>query len=222
MFKKIFSLFVLITPFLLKADVKSKDASHSLVYHQYHNRMSVFTPTHILYERIRPNALYVGVEYYETYVDIESEKRIIKRNTHFSEFEYRMGYHFLLNGRDHLIPILGVGFFNSEKYDKWFHNPHHGVPLTGYVTGGFMYNHEFNSIFNLGVNFKPFVGYADSNENFIGKQAIGGFDISLPITFRFGSNRHWDLRLEPFSVFMFSSDSWINAIGQRSTLGYRF
>ncbi len=180
---------------------------------QYHNRVILFSPFHQGYERIKPDAFYAGVEGFLAYCDNK------ERNNFLLNTEVRMGYNFFLNGRDHLTPIAGVGFVeNFFRHHK--HTQH--KPGIVYGTMGFLYDHEFNTIFNLGINVKFLVGGPIGKKHFEWGSPVVGTDISLPITFRFGRHRHWDCRIEPFNMYLHGSHGSQNYSGFRNSLGYRF
>jgi hypothetical protein len=179
---------------------------------EYHNRMTAFSITHLTYERIKTDALYVGVE---TWLVAP-----LNNNAHLLyEGEFRMGYNFFWNGRDHFTPIAGVGFLKDFK-----EHHHHGHTKPGIVYGtlGFLYDHEFSSVVNLGFNLKGLFGGAVSSKHFDWGNPVIGLDASLPLTFRFGNKRHWDFRLEPFNLLLCGNHRSQNYVGFRSTLGYRF
>lgn len=198
-------------------------------FYEYNNRIAVFSVNHLLYERIKPNGIYAAVDIWATWAGTTVKNEKTKFDHWFSEAEYRMGYNFFLNGRDHITPIAGIGFLKSDKdfESSWDNHRNYKptkykIPGVVYFTAGFMYNHEFNSILNLGFNLKGLIGGGGSNDYFRWGSAISGFDVSVPISFRFGPKRHWDLRLEPFNIFLISKDNWVNTFGGRGTLGYRF
>lgn len=198
-------------------------------YIQYHNRMAVFGPLHQAYERIKNDDVYIGVEGWLVPTYRGGKHKAI------SEFEVRGGYNFFYYGRDHVSPFIGLGVFKdfSEKHTHEYVIVNNSLvdsghkkrsnPAVVYTTVGFLYNHEFNSIFNLGFNLKALLGGSVHNKK---KESlgntVGGFDASLPITFRFGHKRHWDYRLEPFDLFLAGNKHSENFFGFRSTLGYRF
>ena len=172
---------------------------------EYHNRIAVFSINHLVYERIKTNSLYVGVEGWAVGAINNNNDRLI------AEGEFRMGYNYFWNGRDHFTPVVGGGFF------KDFHRQ----PGIAYGTLGFLYDHEFTSVFNLGLNAKGIFGGPVSKKHYWGSPVVG-IDTSLPITFRFGHKRHWDARIEPFDIYLHGSKASANYFGFRSTIGYRF
>ena len=207
------SLLTLLSTFgLAHADVAPKKPEPK--FHEYHNRIAVFSTNHLTYERTRTDALYVGVE---TWLVPSTG-----HNRWLFEAEYRMGYNYFWNGRDHFIPLAGVGFLESLKDRHHHHNRHFRDKLGAvYFTTGFLYDHEFNTIFNLGLNVKGLIGGRVSGSHHW-KSPVYGIDVALPITFRFGGNRHWDIRIEPFNIYLHVTKGSQNNFGSRSTVGYRF
>lgn len=207
---------------------------------QYHNRMAVFLPWHQVYERIKPNAFYVGIEAWLVSADAlgsvnKSVYSLPDKHgwTDIGEIEIRMGYNFLSKGKDHLTPFAGGGFFEdySEKHIHtvyyssstiWEADKHIRYSWIGYGTVGFLYDHEFNSVFNLGLNLKGMIGGDVSSEKIKWGNTVFGVDAALPITFRCGYKRHWDIRLEPFFIYLHGSEVARSYLGGRSTVGYRF
>jgi len=195
----------------MHADAVPKEQS-TTPFIEYHNRMAVFSINHLVYERIKTDAFYAGVEGWAVNTfDLFS-------NSHFvAEGEVRFGYNFFWNGRDHFTPIVGGGFF--KDFEKRHEHGHRYMrPGICYATLGFLYDHEFTSVFNLGLNVKGICGGAVSKRHSNWGNPVLGVDVSLPITFRFGHKRHWDARLEPFDIYLHSH----HYIGGRSTVGYRF
>lgn len=212
-----------------KMDQKNDAKNSTLI--EYHNRMTCFSPLHQCYERIKNNAFYAGVEAWVASGFSE------KRNHPILDAEFRMGYNFFWSGREHFTPLIGVGFFKDFKavhHRLTFVDEdneigscdvkHHKAEII-YATLGFLYDHEFNSIFNLGLNAKglfgaPIIEFVPTEYDW-GKSIVG-VDVAMPITFRFGKNRHWDFRIEPFDIYIHGKISSMNYVGLRNTLGYRF
>jgi hypothetical protein len=199
-------------------------------FYEYHNRISVFGPLHQAYERIKIDALYAGIEAWAVYAISDGHSH---GNQVLGEGEFRMGYNYFYNGRDHVTPFLGVGVIKDyRKEEISYHTRVSGVlvshhrklekPAVAYGVFGLLYDHEFNSVFNLGVNFKGLVGGAVNTHHIDWGSPVGGIDVSVPITFRFGNKRHWDIRLEPFDIYLHGSHLSRNYFGGRSTIGYRF
>ena len=193
----------------------------------YHNRMAVFVPLHQVYERLKPNALYAGLEAWG--LNSMSSKGDHAYYSAIGEIEFRMGYNFLYHGRDHLTPFAGIGVFKdwknyvtSDGWSGYHYEYHYMLPVLGYGTVGFLYEHEFSRLLAVGTNLKGIIGGSLSSPEVTWGDAVVGFDFALPITFRFGKARHWDFRFEPFDIYLHGSDQARNYFGLRSTFGYRF
>lgn len=195
--------------FIAHAILHAAPSETATPFIEYHNRIAVVSFNHFVYERIKPDAFYTGVEGWA----------VPTLNYNFIvEGEYRAGYNFFWNGRDHLTPLAGVGFF-KDFANFYYDNAKPGIV---YGTLGFLYDHEFTSVFNLGVNVKGIIGGSVAKKwNGWGSPVVG-VDTSLPITFRLGHKRHWDARLEPFNIYLYGSNNSMNFVGLRSTIGYRF
>ena len=179
-------------------------------FYEYHNRMIVFAPFYQGYERIKPDAFYVGVEGIFTPIWPQ------KHEAWLINEELRMGYNFFCNGRDHVTPFAGAGYLEVSHHN-------HGINI-GYGTLGFLYDHEFNTIFNLGLNGKILMGSPVAGKHHLknwGSFVIGS-NVSLPITFRFGHHRHWDFRIEPFNIYLRGSKASETFWGFANSIGYRF
>jgi hypothetical protein len=231
MLKKLTLPMIFLAPLFIHADEAFQDQTPH--FYEYHNRMAVFGPTHQVYERTKPDDFYVGVEAWRVLA-------ITNGHYHYdflpfgaiAEAELRMGYNFFYNGRDHVTPFAGVGVFKDWTKEEHSHYTtrsgpfikHHykksELPAVVYGTFGLLYDHEFNSIFTLGFNAKGIIGGPVKNKHW--KAPVFGIDFAIPITFRFGPKRHWDLRIEPFDIYMHGSQIARNYVGFRSTLGYRF
>lgn len=209
----------------LFADSNEKEAAP---YPQYHNRISVFFPWHQTYERIKNEAVYIGI-------DAWLAARIGGQSSLIGDAELRFGYNFFFNKIDHLRPFIGIGVFKDfhkehayrsyETYYGWYHDDYtYRRSAIAYGTLGFRYEHEFRSFFTLGADFKVLLGDSTSNShtNRSWGGIVWGVDGALPITFRFGRDRHWDYRIEPFDTYLSGSYYSLNIIGFRNTIGYRF
>lgn len=232
------SLFI---PFLVQADsgydeeeapqtqkVESKPkpkSKTSTLFAEYDNRI-LFGIVQFGYERIKPNDVYAGVQGWFLPITTGHSPRI-------SEFEFRTGYNFFFNQRDHLTPIAGVGVF------KDLHKHHYHSILDSYFfketqssytksavvygTLGFLYEHEFNNLFALGLNVKGMLGGSTSNKWYEKwGSPVGGLDLSVPITFRFAKGRRWYACIEPYNIYLHGSNTSRDYFGFRNTFGYRF
>lgn len=193
----------------------------STPYIEYNNRMVCFYPTHQAYERIKPNDLYVGLEGW-----------VLAGKKAAAEAELRMGHNYFWNGRDHFTPVAGVGIFKTlHKHahfagEQWIFGlptPHHTRPALVYGMVGFLYEHEFASVFSWGINVKLMAGaQAGHHSHHNWGSIIGGVDGAMPFTFRFGKERHWDIRLEPFYIYFQGKNALEQFTGIRTGIGYRF
>ncbi len=172
----------------------------------YQNRLN-FNLSRIGYERIKPKAVYFGLEawYVLTMGPFPLEWTLL-------EAEARIGYNLFFNDEDRLTPIVGFGYFKD-----FVHHQRQGLL---YGTAGFLYEHKFSNLFDIGVNLKVLVG-GDVGKSRWGNPVLG-YDISTPLTFHFGEKRNWDFRLEPFYIQMFAHNHAHNFGGGRSAFGYRF
>ncbi len=216
-------LATLLLPFLGMAE--EAEHKNKTPFIEYHNRMMVFSGLHQCYERIKPNALYAGVD---------SWVLPVVEDTWVVEGEFRMGYNFFYNGRDHFTPLAGVGYVQDleettrKSYmlvnGQWIEidSSKERKPGIVYGTMGFLYDHEFNTVFNLGLRAKGLIGGPVDTDHFNWGSPVVGCDISLPITFRFGRHRHWDYRIEPFDLFLAGQNASRNYFGFRGGVAYRF
>lgn len=216
---------LLVAPIFLFADGEVPETPKAATpFIEYHNRMAVFGPLHQVYERIKTDALYVGVEAWLFLVSSSQQ------STALFEGEVRFGYNFFYKGRHHLTPLAGVGvikdtqtFHYTSTFFKGHEHKHHSqLPAVVYGTLGLLYDYEFNSVVNLGFNLKGLVGGGVGGTHIGWGSPVVGFDASIPLTFRFGHKRHWDIRIEPFDILLHSTNATINYFGGRSTIGYRF
>ncbi|MBS0615502.1 MAG: hypothetical protein JSR58_03000 [Verrucomicrobia bacterium] len=194
---------------------------------EYNNRMFCFSTNQIGYERIKPHSIYAGIDiWYLSMLTSHNFDHLV------GEIEFRMGYNFFYNGRDHFTPVGGIGYFQdagilhsgkSNGIFKFRHFEESHIPGIFYGMGGFLYDHEFNTIFNMGLNLKAMLGgQTGSKKHHSWGSTVYGVDVGVPFTFRFGHRRHWDIRIEPFNVYMHGSQFHRNYFGFRGTVGYRF
>src|SRR5581483_1865487 len=201
----------------IHADGAQKPAS-ATPFIEHHNRIAVFNIEHLTYERIKTDSLYAGVESW--FLPVATKHHHHHHSQYLFEGEFRMGYNFFWNGRDHFTPLAGVGYL--QQFHRTDGKIRHDKPGIVYGTFGFLYDHEFTKTFNLGVNLKGLLGGPVSENRFEWGNPVAGIDISLPITFRFGYQRRWDIRLEPFDIYLHGSKNSCNYFGGRSTVGFRF
>ncbi len=218
----------------VQADSQQKAAQPS-PYYPYDNRLAVIFPLQS-YERIKPNSLYAAFESWLTYALIGGNNFNNFSGGWIGEAELQMGYNVLYTNKDHLTPFFGVGVFKDWKKEPhvtswilvngsyWAVNSTEKsyLPLLIYGSFGVLYDHDFNSVFSLGWHFKGMMGGPTDNKSWGWQSPVVGLDASLPFTFRMGQNRHWDLRLEPFLIYWYSSQVQRGYLGLRGNLAYRF
>jgi len=193
---------------------KPADQAKKTPFIEYDNRI-LFLPNHLGYERIKPNAVYAGIESYLLPTFGEENKY----KCTLLDVEFRLGYNFFFRGKDHLTPIAGIGYTQNiwNHHDRKTKKP--GIL---YGLAGFLYLHEFSSKFNLGLNGKFLIGGSLNNRRPNWGSPVMGMDIAIPIIFRLGNCRNWDLCIEPFTMYLHGSHAqeWFG--GGRSSLAYRF
>lgn len=195
---------------------KTEKTVEPMEFIQYNNRVMVFTPAHIGYERIKPNAMYVGVEVFKSPIFNRGHKNS------FVDAELRVGHNFFYNDKDHFSPFVMLGT-NGTNPTRSFLKIDYRLKNWGMAYGGvgFLYTHEFDPVFNMGINLKLLVGGSICHKHKkIGSPSIGT-DVAVPLTFRFGRKKHWDFRLEPFFFGLHGQGS-LGYFGWRNSVGYRF
>lgn len=181
----------------------------------YYHRLN-FSLSRVGYEYIKPESLYVGGEAWMMlcYGSFPFERTM-------AEAEVRTGYNFLLNEEDRFTPVIGLGYFQNRGLGGCRDSKHHEDKQgLWYITLGALYEHQFNNVFDLGVNLKGLLGHCTGKKRW--GDPVWGFDLSLPLTFHFGERRNWDIRLEPFYIQMFGPRKTHDFAGGRSSFGYRF
>lgn len=176
---------------------------------QYDNRFG-FNFDRLVYERTKANSLYFGLDAWAGIFFSHN------RHNHFGaliETEARIGYNLFYNGRDHFTPLAGAGYMFHDVGD--FH-----CANFAYATAGFLYSHEFNTVFGWGINLKGLAGQQVGHHE--ARKFAWGVDLCMPFIFRFAHYRHWDVTLEPFFLYMESNHKHQGVFGGRGNVGYRF
>ena len=184
-------------------------------FYEYDNRISFFVPLHLTYERIKFDAFYVGIEGWVEPVFASGSNKSFSMQW-IAEAEFRLGYNYLFKGRNHATPFVGAGVIDEFRLGKKGRQVPYGV-------FGLLYMQEFSPTFNLGANFKGIMGrsiHKHHRRSF--GSPVGGIDVSLPITFFYGSRKQWDFRSEPFDIYLHGRHHSRNYFGLRGTVGYRF
>jgi len=201
-------------------------------FYPYNNRMVVFNLARLSYERIKSDSVYVGIDAWITWSITNTNSFFHPRNFSFiGDIELLLGYNYLFSGRNHLTPVIGVGAFKdfrsyhqyTYEYNGYYYSHHsksYHCPSVIYGTFGFLFDHEFNSVFNLGVDLKALIGGAPGGK--LWGNPVFGFDVTIPITLRFGQDRHWEFRFEPYDIYLHGSWHDSNYFGCRCTFAYRY
>jgi hypothetical protein len=176
----------------------------------YHHRIG-FGFNQLVYERIMPNRMYLGLD--ASSPPVISHSRHQKFFSSLVEAELRIGYNLLYNNADFITPIVGGGYL-FENYGEFKR------AKFAYVTIGFLYLHEFDSVFSWGFNLKPLAGQQISRN--APKKFVWGVDLAMPFVFRFGSQQEWDFILKPIYLYLESHHRHQGAFAGLATAGYRF
>ena len=181
------------------------------------------------YEYLKPDAFYFGIDlmlaggshgFHESF----KGHHIPQGNgrTGFGNFELRFGY--TCSTINWLVtPYLCLGSYAFGSGSRH----HHFDGGMSYLGSGLHSRYEVSQIFNLGVNAKIFAStYTDERFRFLGiKQTnhhgLWGGEVSLPLIWRIGSHRRWDIQLEPYFLKLDFSEVQ-NVYGSRFLFGYHF
>src|SRR3569832_1658639 len=176
---------------------------------QYDNRFG-FSFDRVVFDRNKANSIYFGADFWMPYFFSHSRN---SQFGHLYEGEFRLGYNFFLDGCDHFTPHVGAGYLYLNVGDFL-------KAKFSYTTAGLLYYHEFNTVFGWGLFLKGLAGKQLSGSE--AKKFAWGVDLSMPLVFRFGKARHWDLTLEPFYLYLESNHKTQAVFGGRGTFGYQF
>jgi hypothetical protein len=181
------------------------------------------------YEYLKPEAFYFGIDimaaganhgFHESF----REHHVPQSNglTGFGNFELRFGYTFTTNSWL-ATPFLCLGGYSFGSGN----HHHHFDEGISYLGGGVRSRYEISQIFNLGLNIKIFGSiYTDEKFRFLGiKQTnhngLWGGEFGLPLFWRIGSHKRWDIQLEPYFLKLDFSEVQ-NIYGTRLLFGYCF
>lgn len=191
------------------AQTTTAEVKQQPVAPQYDNRFG-FSFARLIYEQTKADSLYFGLDVWGALCSYQS------RHDHLGsllEAEARLGYNLFYNDCDHFTPLVGTGYQYNNMGS--FHHARFA-----YATAGFLYSHEFNTVFGWGINLKGLVGQQVGNQE--EKKLAWGVDLCMPIIFRFAHFRRWDITLEPFYLYMESNHKHQGTFGGRGTVAYRF
>lgn len=181
------------------------------------------------YEYLKPDAFYFGIDlmvaganhgFHESFKDYHIPQS--DGLAGFANLELRFGY--TINRTKWLVTpyfCYGAYSFGSGGHHHFFEE---GMT---YLGGGVHSRYEVSRLFNIGVNAKVFASiYTDEKLKFFGIKQTNhhgqwGGEIGLPLIWRVGSYRRWDIQLEPYFLsFNFSEVQ--NIYGLRMLFGYHF
>lgn len=137
----------------------------------------------IAYERLKPDSLYVGITtavYYWT-VGIDVVG----------------GYNFLLSPKDRLTPVAGLTYIGGIGHDV--------LPVLG-----LLYDHEINSVFRVGANFRTLIA-----SDFI-------YTLGVPLTVTMDPQKRWEFQVQPYVVHSETLFFRLTSTGVQGSIAYRF
>lgn len=198
---------------------------------QHNHRMTVFSMSHLSYEYLPNDDIYIGVDAEANH----SYNIKTKRSAVPAHFELMLGRSYFYNYNTHFRPIVGGGVMRdlrtfearawSREYGQFVTLDEFKSVAIGYGLIGAAVDHEFNSRLAIGLTVKGIVGgpigHMNRNEkNIFGEKSVYyGIDASLPLMLRLGAQRNWEIRLEPYALVLNDGNQYI---GHRSGVAYRF
>lgn len=183
----------------------------------FHNRIMFFEG----YERIKDNGLYFAL------LGWISPNYLSSSDAWLVEGEARIGYNFSFKNRNSLTPFIGGGYLDdlkkSHSHERRFlrHLKEHTLEY-GFISYGLCFNHFFNDLFGLGLNIKGMTGKGTIGSKIHNNEWASGFDLGLPLSFNFGHLRRYDIRYEPFYIFLKSKNDESSYLGNRIFIGVKF
>jgi hypothetical protein len=202
--------------FSLLATSSFIQAQEEVIAKSFSNRILFFEG----YERIQKDYLYAAILGWISYDYLSSGDCWLVQG------EARIGYSFNFE-RTSLIPFLGGGYLDdfkiSHDHERRYLKPIKEQSLE-YAFGsyGLLINHSFNPLFDLGLNLKGMIGIGTIGSKKHSNRWAFGLDVGLPFGFNFGYQRRFDIRFEPFFIFLKSKYDESNYLGQRLFVGYKF
>ena len=181
------------------------------------------------YEYLKPDAFYFGIDvlaaggnhgFHESF-----KGETVPQSdglTGFGNFELRFGYT-ISTTRWLTTPFLCIGGYS---YGSGTHY-HYFSAGASYLGIGLHSRYEVSQTFNIGINFKAFSAFdREEKWRFLGlKQVIHnglwGGGIGIPLIWRVGSKKRWDIQLEPYLLKLTFAEVQ-NIYGTRLIFGYRF
>lgn len=192
---------------------------------KYKNRLSV-SPNSVSYERTAEDSLFFGFEY--SRAPAFREKNI---DVDVTTTSLKIGQSFSIDPRSRITPALGASMFRDEGTAIVYHQVKdemgHTTTREFWVKNPFMFhgtfglNAEYDLVksVTLGLNVHGMCGGVWGGKIDKMGDMSWGMNASLPITFRMGTDAHWDVRMEPFALLL---KDYANYVGGKAALGYRF
>lgn len=192
---------------------------------KYSNRVVALQPT-VSYERLGDDSVYVGVESFVT-----GTWRGKNDYTTIGLIEARVGYTFSFDAKSRLTPVIGGSMFRDLEEGTVYHTNcwdgttfesreltyTHPYLFHGHV--GLMAEYDISRTLTFGLNAKGLMGKVWGSSQKDLKDLSYGLNASVPVTFRFGKEFNWDLRLEPIAILL---KDYNNYIGGKAAVAYRF
>lgn len=183
------------------------------------------------YEYLKPRAFYAGIDLLTSY---STNTFRASQNGHdlcqtqddtwFGSSELRLGYTFAQK-KWLCSPYLGLGGYLVEGL---FHTHSNFQERFSYVVGGVRTNYERSSVFHMGFNLKIFRSYYAIKSYYLSNGCkltihpqVWGGELGIPLTWRIGSKKRWDVEVEPYFLQLDFSETQ-NIYGTRLLFGYHF
>lgn len=192
---------------------------------KYKNRLSA-SPTSISYERTAEDSINVSFEHFEAPAFVQKNV-----DTTASVTSIKIGQNFSFDCRSRLIPSVGVSMFKDTNEGLFYADvkDEKGTAVSARIkvtnpylfhgTLGMNAEYDIMKSITFGLNVHGMMGSVWGSEVRKISEMSWGLNTSVPITFRFGTDAHWDVRMEPFAFLL---KDYANYVGGKAALGYRF
>ncbi len=188
-----------------------------------------FAGLRIGYEFTKPWAFYAGIDYLSMISSRHfkaSQEGLHIHSSHqdtiYGNLDLRFGYTIFPN-QFFISPYLGLGLYalGSVPNNRGFHEE------WAYWSIGLRSQFPINEAFQLGFNFKLFQSFFFSkqfknhNINVSSHSFPWGFDMGLPMTWKFNPSGTWTFQLEPYWTKMNFKEKQ-NVFGSKFLIGFHF
>lgn len=219
MFLKASILMSFAASFVYAAEKKEEDLAP-----KYKNRIAVLQSS-LSYDRTAEDEIHYGFDSY-----VAKAWRDINDTTVIGVIEGRIGYTMSSDARMRVTPVVGVSVFKDLEEHKFYTSFNEKNmtntsssrvvnPYRVHAMIGVMGEYDVAKSVSVGFNLKGLVGKITGAAEAGYKELSYGMHGALPITFRFGADQHWDLRMEPFALLLRDTARYL---GARAAVGYRF